>query len=65
MTDKEWFNEIMLNVSRRCSTCFKRIDKNESYVIAYKNGYPAYFCRDHVHDAEHYLDWFQEFVEIK
>lgn len=65
MTDEEFFDEVISDLFRRCNTCFKMIDKKEPYIVAYKNGYPAYFCRDHIHDAEHYLDWFQELVDIR
>ena len=63
--EEDFFNEIISDIFRRCNTCFKAIDKNEPYITAYKNGCPAYFCRDHIRDAEHYLDWFQEFAEVK
>lgn len=48
-----------------CTTCFKRIQESDPHIIAFKNDIPAYFCREHLRDAEKYLDWFQEFVEIK
>lgn len=65
MTNKDHLEEIMSDLFRRCNTCSKKIDENEPYIIAFKNGYPAYFCRKHIHDAEHYFDWFQEFCENK
>ena len=65
MANEDCLEEIISDLFRTCNTCFKMIDKNEPYIVAYKNGHPAYFCRDHIHDAAHYLDWFQEFVEIK
>lgn len=58
-------SEFLSNTFRFCNTCFKTIDKTEPHIAAYKNGYKVYFCRNHVRDAEHYLDWFQEFVELK
>lgn len=62
---KKLRDEIVPNIFRFCNTCLKQIDKNEPYIVAYKNGFPAYFCRKHIHDAEYYLDWFQEIIEIK
>lgn len=65
MKEEELFDTIISDMCKRCNTCFKAINTKESHIIAYKNEYPAYFCREHIQDAEHYLDWFQEFVEIK
>lgn len=63
--DDSILSAAISDVFRKCNTCFKPINKNESYIIAYKNGHPAYFCREHINDAGHYLDWFEEIVELK
>lgn len=61
--EDEFLDAITDRVFRRCLVCNKYLDKNDPYIIAYKNDMPAYFCREHVDDAKHYLDWYQEFVE--
>ena len=61
--EDEFLDAIKDRVFRRCLTCNKYLDKKDPYIIAYKNETPAYFCREHVDDAKHYLDWYQEFVE--
>lgn len=65
MANEDYLEEIVSDLFRTCNTCFKIIDKNEPYIVAYKNGCPVYFCRNHIHDAEHYLDCFQELVDIR
>lgn len=57
------YEEILEDRFLRCFRCNKVIDKNEPYIVAYKNGLPAYYCREHFDDAKTYLDFFQEFVE--
>ena len=57
------FDELLANTLRRCNVCFKQIEKTDPYIVAYKNGYPAFFCREHIEYAEDYLDHFMEFIE--
>ena len=61
--EKLIFQTITKVVFRRCLVCNKFIDETDPHIIAYKNDIPAYFCREHIDDAKHYLDWYQEFVE--
>lgn len=65
MSIEEQIEELWEDVFRKCNTCFKQIHKDDPYIVAYKKGYPVCFCKEHIQDAEHYLDWFQEFVEVK
>ena len=61
MTDEE----LMSYIPFRCITCGKVLDDDTPYIIAYKYKQSAPYCRDHIQDAEKYLDWYMEFVEIK
>ena len=65
MSVDEQMEELLEDVFHKCNTCFKQIHKDDPYIVAYKKGYPAYFCKEHMHDAEQYLNLFQEIVEIK
>ncbi len=65
MSSDEQFEELLEDVFCRCNTCFKQIHRDDPYIVAYKNGCPVYFCKEHIYNAEQYLNWFQEFVEIK
>lgn len=65
MSVDEQMKELLDDVFCKCNTCSKQIHKDDPYIIAYKKGCPVYFCKEHMHDAERYLDLFQEFVEIK
>ena len=59
------FEEILSDVLRRCNTCFKHIGANDPYIVAYKDGYPTYFCREHIDDAKWYLDNFLEVTDCR
>lgn len=63
--DEDEILELIVDMAfKRCLVCNKYLDKNDPYIIAYNNDIPAYFCREHVDDAKHYLDWYQKFVEV-
>ena len=58
-------DDIAEEVFRRCLTCNMHINKDAPYIVGYKDGMPAYFCKEHVDDAKQYLAYFHEFVDVK